>query len=69
MNSIHLLLSNVKLHRKSPAQGRYMTYKEILSLSVGGIGFGFIVYRVLFPPMLIVGFVFSLSDYVNKDEV
>lgn len=40
------LLGSARLYWKRPPQGRYMTYKEILSLSVGGIGVKFIVYCV-----------------------
>lgn len=46
MEKLRLLLGNVKTHWKTPAEGRYMSYKEILSLSTGGIGFRFIVYCV-----------------------
>ena len=37
---------NVKSHWKNPAKGRYMPYKEIVSLSVGSMGVKFVVYCV-----------------------
>lgn len=37
------VIQNVKLYWKTPPKGRYMTFKEILSYAVGGIGFYFIV--------------------------
>lgn len=40
------LLSGVKTHWKTPAAGRYMPYREIFSLSFGGIGVRMIVYCV-----------------------
>ena len=40
------LILSAKKYWKTPPQGRYMSYKEILSLSVGGIGVKFIVYCV-----------------------
>lgn len=39
-------LQNFKQYWKVPPKGRYMTYKEITSLSVGGIGAKFITYCV-----------------------
>lgn len=38
------LIQKTKLYWKEPPKGRYMTYKEIASLSVGGIGVRLIVY-------------------------
>lgn len=40
------LLSSVKNNWKTPPKGRYMPFKEIASLSVGGIGVKFITYCV-----------------------
>ncbi len=40
------LFSNLKNNWNTPPKGRYMSFKEILSLSVGGIGQKFIVYCV-----------------------
>lgn len=40
------LPGKVRSHWKTPPAGRYMPYKEIVSLSVGGIGVRFIVYCV-----------------------
>ena len=40
------ILSKFKNHWKKPPEGRYMTYKEILSLSGGGIGVRAITYCV-----------------------
>ncbi len=37
-------LGNFKSHWKTPPKGRYMTFKEITSLAVGGIGVRFITY-------------------------
>lgn len=37
-------LGDVKLYWKTPPLGNYMNYKEILSYSIGGIGWYFIVY-------------------------
>ncbi len=39
-------LSDVKKYWKNPPKGRYMSFKEITSLSVGGIGIKFITYCV-----------------------
>lgn len=39
-------LGSFKKYWKKPPKGRYMTYKEITSLSVGGIGVRFITYCV-----------------------
>lgn len=38
------VLNNLKQHWKTPPKGRYMPYKEIASLSAGGIGVRFITY-------------------------
>lgn len=40
------LLNDFKLYWKTPPKGRYMSFKEITSLSVGGIGVKFIVYCI-----------------------
>ncbi len=40
------LISSVKNNWKTPPKGRYMPFKEIVSLSVGGIGVKFITYCV-----------------------
>ena len=40
------LLKTVKNNWKNPPEGRYMPFKEIVSMSVGGIGVKFIVYCV-----------------------
>lgn len=40
------VLLSLKKYWKAPPQGRYMSYKEILSLSVGGLGVKFIVYCI-----------------------
>ena len=40
------LLNNLKLYWRTPPKGRYMPYREIASLSVGGIGVRFIVSTV-----------------------
>lgn len=40
------LFSSVKNNWKTPPEGRYMPFKEIVSMSVGGIGVKFIVYCV-----------------------
>lgn len=37
---------DLRLYWKTPPKGRYMSFKEILSLSVGGIGVKFIVYCI-----------------------
>lgn len=39
-------IGNLKIYWKTPPLGNYMTYKEITSYSVGGIGWFFIVYVV-----------------------
>ena len=44
--SVKKAVSAVRNNWKTPPKGRYMTYKEILSLSVGGIGVKFIVYCI-----------------------
>ena len=41
---IKSVVSSVKTHWNKPPKERYMSYKEIASLSVGGIGVRFIVY-------------------------
>ncbi|MBQ9530675.1 MAG: MFS transporter [Eubacterium sp.] len=46
MDKIKKLLSDLKNYWKVPPKGRYMSFKEIMSLSVGGIGQKFIVYCV-----------------------
>ncbi len=46
MDKIRALFSNLKSYWKVPPKGRYMSFKEIISLSVGGIGQKFIVYCV-----------------------
>lgn len=40
------VFQNFKQYWKTPPKGRYMPYKEIVSLSIGGIGVKFIVYCV-----------------------
>lgn len=40
------VLQGFKLHWKTPPKGRYMTYKEIASLSVGGIGVKLVYYCI-----------------------
>ena len=40
------LLEDVKLYWKVPPKGRYMSFKEIASLSFGGIGVRLIVYTI-----------------------
>ncbi|MCC8073769.1 MAG: MFS transporter [Clostridiales bacterium] len=40
------LVKNVKKYWKEPPKGRYMPFKEIVSLAFGGIGIKFIVYCV-----------------------
>ncbi len=40
------LLGDLRRYWKKPPRGRYMTFKEIVSLSVGGIGVKFIVYCI-----------------------
>lgn len=39
-------LSSVKTHWKTPPEGRYVPYKEILAYSVGGIGVKSVIYIV-----------------------
>lgn len=39
-------IDEVKLYWKTPPHGRYMSFKEIVSLSVGGMGVKFIVFCV-----------------------
>ena len=45
-NKITSLLGNFKKYWSVPPKGRYMTFKEIASLSFGGIGVKFIVYCI-----------------------
>ena len=40
------LIHNLKQYWSIPPKGRYMTFKEIMSLSTGGIGVKFIVYCI-----------------------
>ena len=40
------LRRNIRLYWHTPPKGRYMSFKEIASLSVGGIGVKFIVYCI-----------------------
>lgn len=40
------MFGDIKKYWKTPAKGRYMSFKEIASLSIGGIGIRFIVYCV-----------------------
>lgn len=42
--TISSVMNNFRLYWKTPPKGRYMPYKEIASLSVGGIGVRFITY-------------------------
>ena len=46
IDSVKNFASSAKKHWRTPPEGRYMSYKEILSLSVGGIGVKFIVYCI-----------------------
>ena len=46
LTKVKELLSGVKTHWRTPAAGRYMPYREIFSLSFGGIGVRMIVYCV-----------------------
>ena len=46
MDKIKKILHDFKAYWKVPPKGRYMSFKEIISLSVGGIGQKFIVYCV-----------------------
>ena len=46
MEKIKKILSDIKLYWRIPPKGRYMSFKEIVSLSVGCIGVKFIVYCV-----------------------
>lgn len=39
-------VSSVKEHWRTPPEGRYIPYKEILAYSVGGIGVKFVIYTV-----------------------
>lgn len=45
-NKLKDTLASVKAHWSTPPEGRYMPYREIASLSVGGIGVRVIVYCV-----------------------
>lgn len=45
-NKIKSAFTSLKTNWKTPPKGRYMPFKEIVSLSVGGIGVKFIVYCV-----------------------
>lgn len=45
-NAVSSLVGSVRRYWKRPPAGRYMSYKEIFSLSVGGIGIKFITYCV-----------------------
>lgn len=44
VNKISGLFNSVKTYWKTPPKDRYMSYKEILSLSFGGLGVKFIIY-------------------------
>ncbi len=44
--NIATLFTSLKVNWKTPPKGRYMPFKEIASLAVGGIGVRFIVYCV-----------------------
>ena len=46
MDKVKKILKDLKTYWKQPPKGRYMSFKEIISLSVGGIGQKFIVYCV-----------------------
>lgn len=46
MEQVREILANIRNHWKNPPEGRYMSYREILSLSFGGIGQKFIVYCI-----------------------
>ena len=46
ISRVKSVLINLKEHWKTPAEGRYMSNKEIFSLSFGGIGVRFIVFCV-----------------------
>lgn len=45
-NKIVDILASAKKHWKTAPEGRYLSFKEIVSLAVGGIGIKFIVYCV-----------------------
>lgn len=45
-NKVSEISGNVKKHWKTAPNGRYMNYKEIVSLSVGGIGVRLIIYII-----------------------
>lgn len=42
-NKVVSLLDSVRYYWKEPPKGRYMTFKEILSYSIGGIGAYFLI--------------------------
>lgn len=44
ISTVSSALANFKSHWKKPPEGRYMSFKEITSLAVGGIGVRFITY-------------------------
>ena len=44
--TVNKAVTAVKTYWKKPPEGRFMTYKEIASLSVGGMGVKFIVYCI-----------------------
>ena len=46
MGKIKTLMTSLKSHWRVAPQGRYMSFKEIVSLSVGGIGVRFITYCI-----------------------
>lgn len=41
-------LKGIKDHWKTPAEGKYIPYKEVVSYSVGGIGVKFVIYVVYY---------------------
>ena len=43
---VSTLMTNFRRHWKIPPKGRYMPFKEILSLSIGGIGVKFVQYCI-----------------------
>lgn len=46
MDKVKSIIGDVKRYWREPPAGRYMTYKEILSLSFGGMGQKFIYYVI-----------------------
>ena len=44
VSSVRSAIGNFRNHWKTPPKGRYMSFKEITSLAVGGIGVRFITY-------------------------